>query len=241
LAWATGDLDRAGEFADVGRALHLELGDLRGEAACLLVLGLVARTNGDLDTAEELFERCRQLFAALGDDMWGVQNVPEAVHALGTVAFDKGELEVAAERYTEALSLWEAQGDRQGAALSELYLGLVAAEQDEWDAAASALRRAIDFYREVGWPQYAAEALEGAAAVLSSRDRHNAARLLGASSSIRNRLGFDAVGAQARLRHRVIAEAKSDLGQERLASHLALGRTMTTESALDLASSALSD
>jgi predicted ATPase/DNA-binding SARP family transcriptional activator len=241
LAWATGDLDRAREFADVGRALHLELGDLRGEAACLLVLGLVARANGDLDSAERLFERCRELFVALGDDIWGTHNVPEAVHALATVAFDKGELEVAAKRYGEALELWGSQGDRQGVALSELYLGLVAAEDGRWEPAASALRRAIDFYREVGWPQYAAEALEGAAAVLSARGRRDAAQLLGTSASIRDRLGFEAVGAQARLRNRLLAEAENDLGQEQLASYLALGRAMAIESALELAASALSD
>ncbi len=242
LAWAQNDLVHARELAEMGRNLHAGLGDLRGEAGCLIVLGLAARARGEPDAAEPLFDRSRELFEALGDDIWGRQCVPEAIHNLGSVSLDQGCLPRAAQRFEKALSLWLAEPDvnRAGIAVSELYLGLVAVEGVRFDDAAESLRRALDLYAEIGFPQYTAECLEGIAAVVHARGEPNeAACLLGAASALRADAGYPPFGSQERLRERELASTRAELGEPAFAAAWTDGRALSRAEALARARAAV--
>jgi len=178
LAWAHGDLDSAQELARAALPLFVAAEDRRGEESSLIILGHVALAREQFRAARDLFGRARVL-AEQGRS----SNVAVATHNLGSVAFGEGDLERAECLYLQAFSRYGEAGDAYGVALAELYLGLVAVEASRGDEAAGYLRRALPVFREMGFLQYAAQCVDGVAAVALARGRpHEAARLRGRAS-----------------------------------------------------------
>ena len=236
LAWAQGDLGRAWELAEAALPLFAQVGDRRGEAACTNTLGLVALSREDFGTAETLFERYRELAGELGDELGGRQAVARAIDNLGSVALDQGDLVQATERYEAARQLNRDEGDREGVAFDELHLSLVAIEAGRYDDAAALLGGALRVYREVGFARYAAECLEGIAAVARARgDATGAAQLLGAAVQMRERTGNPAGGTGARIREREMAATRAELGEPDFAAALAEGRALREGQAIEQA------
>jgi tetratricopeptide (TPR) repeat protein len=162
-----------------------------------------------------------------------------ASHNLGSVALGKGDLQRAADRYEAALSLYRGGSDRYGVALSELYLGIVAVEAGRYDDAGEFLARALPVFREMGFPQYAAQCVDGIASVLHARGRTvEAARLLGAAGSLREHTS-DAPTVAARLRRRTVDATGADLGEPAFETAWAEGRALSGDEALDLAQRAV--
>jgi tetratricopeptide (TPR) repeat protein len=231
LAWAQGDLDHASELAERARSLFTALGDRRGELASLTVLGLVALTRADFRIAERLFKRSREL----AEELEIRSDVAVSTHNLGSVALAEGDLERAARRYEVALALYRAEDSPYGVALSELYLGLVAVESGRSDDAASYLGRALPVFREMGFLQYAAQCVDGIAAVANARGHaHDAVRLLAAASALRERTG-DAPTVGARLRKRETAATQAVLGESSFAAAWAEGRALADAEAFERA------
>jgi hypothetical protein len=125
--------------------------------------------------------------------------------------------------------------DPRGVALCELYLGLVAVDAEHMSEAGELLGRALRFFGEIGFLQYTAQCLEGAAAVCGQPDE--AARLLGAASALRDRTGNPPVGPRAR--ERALATARAELGESGFASAWAEGRALTEGEAVERAQRAL--
>ena len=228
LAWADGDLARAHEFAQEAQMLFDASSDLRGIAACQIILGHVALANEDHRTAGVFFERGRELAEQLGGTA-GAGTAAVATLNLGSVALDVGDLVGARRQYETALAAYRAQADGFGVALSELLLGFVAVEGGRHDDAAALFARTLSAFREIGFRHYTALCLEGIAAVARTRgDANAAAQLLGAASAIRERAGK----APASAGERVGVAMRAELTERQFADASAEGRALSEDEAI---------
>jgi tetratricopeptide (TPR) repeat protein len=226
----------AGEIAGTGLAIARQLGELPAEAGFVTVLGHVALAREDFATAGDYFERGRELGEQTNFDSM----VAVALHNLGSVAFGSGDLELSAARYREALSIYSASGSEYGIALSELYLGLVAVEAGEYEDAAGCLGRALHTFRQMRFPQYASQCLDGIAAVVRARgDASEAVRLTAAADAVRSRTG-QAPTVAARRRERELQAARAELSDTVFATAWNEGAALRERDALDRAERAVS-
>ena len=142
--------------------------------------------------------------------------------------------------YRQARALFEQDGDAYGAALSDLYLGLVAVEAGRHDDAAVRLREALPVFRRMRFPQYASQCIGGIAAVVRAREQpQEATRLFAAASALRSRAGI-APTVVATLWEREQTAARADLGEASFATAWAEGLALRDEEALDRAQLAIS-
>jgi predicted ATPase/DNA-binding SARP family transcriptional activator len=235
LAWAKGDLERARDYAEAALPLFTAAGDHRGEQAALTVLGHVRLAQGQYAHARSFFERSRRLA-----DRHGPRSaLAIADHNLASVGYGERDVERATRLYRQARALFEQDGDAYGAALSDLYLGLVAIEAGRHDEAAVHLRKALPVFRRMRFPQYSAQCIGGIAAVVRAREQpQEATRLLAAASALRTRTGT-APTVAATLWEREQAAARIDLGEASFATAWAEGLALRDEEALDRAQLAI--
>src|SRR3990172_4024738 len=145
LAFFQGDYERAAALGEESLALSRKLGDKRGTASCLNILGLEAREQGDYDRATTLLEETLAQFRLLGDK-WGIAF---SQSNLGIVAWNQGDHERAELLFRESLLLRRALGDKRGITTSLVGLAAVAAARGQAErsallfGAAEALREAI--------------------------------------------------------------------------------------------------
>ncbi len=236
LAWASGDLEEARERAVPGLRLFEEAGDPRGIAAVLIILGHVSLAlDEDHAAAERYFTRSLDVHREHGLDA----GAAVAVHNLGSVAHAAGDLGRAAERYEEARALYAATGNAYGVALSQLYLGLTAAEAGDPSAAVANLGRALPVFREMRFLQYAAQCLDGVGAVVrAAGEVDEAVRLFAAADALRSRTGLSPT-VSARLRAHELAESRAALGDQTFDVLWDEGRVLDEDAALDRAQALL--
>lgn len=94
-------LDQARSHYDLARQTFEQIGDLKGEAAAVNTLGLVALREGRLDPAQAHFSAALELFIALGDQ----HHVAAVNNNLGMLAMRQGRLQEAAGFLEFALTL----------------------------------------------------------------------------------------------------------------------------------------
>ena len=235
LAWAAGDLEQAREHADEALPLFSAVGDHRGEQAALIVLGHVELARDHYARARSLFERSRKL-----GERYGPRScLATSLHNLASVAYGRRDLERANHLYHDARVLFEQDRDTYGAALSDLYLGLVAVETGRHDDAAGRFRDALPVFRQMRFPQYASQCIGGIAAVVRAREQpEEATRLLAAASALRGRAGIAPIGP-ATLWERERTGARTDLGDASFAVAWAEGLDLGDEEAYDRAQLAI--
>lgn len=237
LAWASGDLERAREHADAALPLFAAAGDRRGEQAALVVLGLVALARREYARARSLFERGRQLAEQHGPR----PTLAVMYHNLASVSFGERDLEGATCMYRQARALFEQDGDAYGAALTDLYLGLIAVEAGRHEDASVRLREALPVFRRMHFSQYASQCIGGIAAILLAREQpQEATRLFAVASAFCSRSGI-APTVVATLWEREQAAARADLGEASFAIAWAEGLALRDEEALDRAQLAISN
>jgi len=231
LAWAKGDLERAREHAESALPLFTGAGDRRGEEAALIVLGLVALARGQYARGRSAFERCRQL----AEQHVHRSMLAMAHHNLASVAYGERDLAGATRSYLQARALFEQDDDAYGAALSDLFLGLVDVETGRHEDAAVHLREALHVFRRMRFAQYACECIGGIAAVARAREQPlEATRLLAAASALRSRAGIVSSVA-AGLWERERAAARAGLGEASFVTAWEEGLVLRDEEALDRA------
>lgn len=159
LAWEVGDLQAAGQHWEAALRIQREhMGDPRAIAILTGNMGLVHRSQGRLDEAEECYFTCLAMARDLGDPI----PTADALLNIGTIAKDRGDEETARRLYLEALEIYGRLGLTRSVASTLLHLALatddlVAARRWAGDA-----RVAAD---SVGDPQLRAQAEELVAAV----------------------------------------------------------------------------
>ncbi|MDR7545599.1 MAG: tetratricopeptide repeat protein [Armatimonadota bacterium] len=152
LALKQGDFTQAERFATRSLELSREIGDKRGAASCLVILGVRACRLEDYGKAEALSGEGLSLSRETGDNFataW-------AQAILGIVARAKGEQERAASLLEESLVRTRALGHQWGAAAVLLNLGLLAWDRGDTARAQASLGEALGIFQQLGDKSYIA-------------------------------------------------------------------------------------
>ncbi len=126
--------------------LFRKLGDQRGTAAALWMLGDVAAMKCDLITARARLEEARTLFEDL-HDMWGLASVLER---MVSVAVDGGDYARARSLGRQSLAMFREMGDIWSTARSLWILGFVLFSLGEMDEAGQFLDECLQSSRKIG-------------------------------------------------------------------------------------------
>ncbi len=146
LAMRQGDAAKAAELARKSLALSRELGDKRGAASCLVILGIYACILEDYKQAEALGGESLSLSREVGD-RWGTA---WAKLTLGLVARAERDYAKATTLLEESLALSRAMGHQWSIADVTLHLGLIARDQGDLERAAALFEEAIAIFRQLG-------------------------------------------------------------------------------------------
>lgn len=136
----------AGAMAQESLELSRRLGDKRGAASCLVILGLQACRLENYTQAEALSGESLTLSSEVGDS-WGTA---WARVVLGLVARAEGDLARATALLEESLAQFRSLGHPWGIAMALADLGLVARDQSDYERARPLLEEALARFRQLG-------------------------------------------------------------------------------------------
>jgi tetratricopeptide (TPR) repeat protein len=145
IAGLQGDDAAALEIFKRGLAVAEDAGDMRGMAACLTALAVVATHLGDTESADAYQRRSIQIAERMGDQ----HTAAIGWNNLGVSAHARGEFELARECYRKSLATREEIDDKQGLAVSWINLGEAALFQGDLDEAEEDCRKSLDLYLEI--------------------------------------------------------------------------------------------
>jgi predicted ATPase/DNA-binding SARP family transcriptional activator len=239
LAWVAGDPDGAERLAHEGYELGRTIDEPEHTGGCLNVLGLVAQMRGDPVAARSFFEQARAQWLRLADEHPFRKTVLTTVaHNLASTALDLGDLHGARAGYEEALAISRADGDEDGIALCELFLGHVAMLEERWDDARTLLGRALRRYRTVGWHHYLVDCLDAIGFLAQAKgNAGEAATLLAGADALRDRIERHGL---RKLRDRAWDAAAEELSASEFDAAVAEGRALSSEELLDRAQAIVS-
>jgi predicted ATPase/class 3 adenylate cyclase len=146
MAYYQGDYPSARARSEESLAIRRQLGDRRGLASSLNILGNVAVDQGDFASAQTLFEESLAIDRELGDQ----RGIAAMLSNLGSVAQNKGDYQAAATLYEESLAIIRELGDRGGIAIVLICLGLAACGEKDYPAARMRLEESLAIGRELG-------------------------------------------------------------------------------------------
>ncbi len=147
LATSQDDFGQAEAQCGEGLALYRELGERRGSALCLAMLGYMAMMRSTYDQARTRLEESLQIARAVGDT--GVRVI--ALQILTSVLFYQGEYQRAQALLEESLLLSREGGDVQSHAESLALLGRALLSQGELARAQAELLEGLAISRTVGY------------------------------------------------------------------------------------------
>jgi non-specific serine/threonine protein kinase len=145
LAWGQADYERTKALCEESLALFRAVGDKRGIAESLRLLGTTVRLQGDYERAVALGEESLALYREL-KDKWGVS---WSLLDLGIVAIEQGSYGRAAVLLEESLSLRREMKDRWGSSVALINLGRVALNRGNYDRARVIFEENLALYREM--------------------------------------------------------------------------------------------
>src|SRR6266566_5620741 len=229
LATAQDDSGQAEALCGEGLALYRELGDRRGSALCLAMLGYMAMMRSTYDQARTRLEESLQIARAVGDT--GVRVI--ALQILTSVLFYQGEYQRAQALLEESLLLSRERGDVQNHAQSLAQLGHVLLFQGELARAQARLEESLQISLELDHKGSIAQGLEGVAAVMAAQGEGVAAVwCLSAAQRLRETLGMSLPSFLQALHEVTLASVRTHLGEQAVARAWEEGRSMTPEHAL---------
>jgi predicted ATPase/DNA-binding SARP family transcriptional activator len=205
-----------------------EIGHEQLTARALVALGLCLEGD-DPERALELYRESRELYQSVGDQ-WGVG---VATLNSGVVALGRGDLAAAETTLNEALQIAYAMDDAEGEAEALASLGVTHLEQRCLGAARAAFAESLRITSGLGMPKLLAETVLGAAGVANERrDSAAAASLVAAADLMLEPLVIPGWAPERRLRERILAAARADLGEDHMEVLYAEGRSWTREGAI---------
>ena len=229
LSWSLGDRARASDLARQSLAIWRSLGDDRGQAIAIHLLGLGEEIEQRWEPATRLFEQELSI--------WRHRQEPHRTVSvlvlLGGIAYGKGDLERAAGIEHEALELARTTGDRRWIALALWYLGQIALARRSSDEAAGHFHGSLELLAEIGDRWWLAKPLAGLAVVAARRRQPaRAARLLGAVNALLEGTGapvmpFDRVNHEA-----AESAAVAELGRDAFVSAYRAGQALPLSDAV---------
>jgi predicted ATPase/DNA-binding SARP family transcriptional activator/DNA-binding CsgD family transcriptional regulator len=233
VASAQGDSERAIQLYEKSLALSRKVGDKRGIADNLLLLGQEMRLRGDLGKARELLEEGMVVVREVGD--------PELLAAFLTQLCDtfllQGDLERATVVGEKAVAICREHKHRF--MLSEVLcnLGWVALLRGNLERATTLYVESLELKREVGLMLPLPEPLDGLACVATARgETERAVRLFGATQALHELVrNYLKVREYAALREPYLAATRSQLSEEAWETAFAEGRAMGFEETVEYA------
>jgi non-specific serine/threonine protein kinase len=236
LAYMKGDHAAATSAYEESLVHVRAIDDRHGIAAALHNLGSVALGQEQYARARQLYEESLTLERELGD------RTGEAItlNGLGAAARAQGDDVAAVAYHEEGLELQRALGERSGIAYSLGELGLLAANAHEFQRGRAHLTESLTILREMGDRQGIVDALERFAALEFRQDRPERALVLyGASRTLREQLGVEAMPLDRRRVQEDLQTLWDEVGADGAAAVFAKGRTMSLERAFALATEAV--
>ncbi len=146
LAAVQGDYGRAQALSVHALELYRRVGDRRGEAAVLVILGSVAHYTGEYAVAWTRYEQSLELFRAEGDEA----SIAVALNNLANIAKEQGRTADSVLLYEESLSIKRRLGDVRGIGIALNNLGTLALAQGEYGRATLFGEEALGLLRTLG-------------------------------------------------------------------------------------------
>jgi tetratricopeptide (TPR) repeat protein len=146
LAAVQGDYARADTLSQEGLTLYRQIGDVRGEAAMLVILGSTAYYMGDYPAARGRYVESLHLFRRDGDE----PSISVALNNLANIAKEEGRNAESVALYEESLAIKRRLGDSRGIAIVLNNLGTMALAQGGYERAAAFGEEALALLRELG-------------------------------------------------------------------------------------------
>jgi len=213
-------------------ALWRTVGDRRGLASSLSVLGMLARHDRDWATARRACEEALAIYAE-SPEPWGQRL---ALGVLGWVAEDQGDHATARRLLEASLAVARTGKSPIDIALQLNNLGIVAIRQGDDCEAEARHGEALRLTRDVDAREPMACALEGLAAVAAARrDHRRAAWLLGASAELRAEISSPRIAQFEEEYNRLLPLVQEALGDDAFAAAEAEGRALGIDAAVELA------
>lgn len=240
LANMLGEMDAVRVADEAALEIAQAIGAQQEEALACLGLGDAAIAQGRHDEAEAWYLRSEQLYSGSENP----RGIASAQTNLGNLFWLLGRKRDARSTHQAALRLYTSAGDQRGQAWSLTNIGRLSAELREWEPAATAMTQAITLYEQLGDRTGLAESFEACAAIAAgARDFARAALLIGAADDMRRITRHPIPAADAHAHQICIASTRAGLGSEEYTLRVALGRTLSREDAVRLATtiSALPD
>jgi predicted ATPase len=224
-----GDVDSARLWVEEALSIHRELGDPRGIAESLLILG--STHEGDWVRAREFWEESVQLFSELGDRHYTMF----ATRLLAWSYSELGDPTRALALHEENLREAQAAGDEHMEAQSLEALAHLSVAQGRPLAAFPMLERAYEIHRGLGDPYRIAIAVGRFARVLASMGSAGTAVMLLACSETL----FEEIGASAPwvgwMNEETLSTIHAQLDEVAVAKAWEQGRRLTADDAVALA------
>lgn len=232
IATGRGDVIRAEESLARAMEVNDRAGAPRRTAIGAAFRGHLARARGRFDEAVAHHERAGRLHEEIG----AAPGVAWSGYDLGLLARRRGRTDEAAGHLRASLSRFREMDHGWAIGCSAWALATVELRRDRVDAAATLLAEALERYATIDDDRGLAQCLEGAAVVATARgDHENAARLLGASAALRERLAAPLPDEDRDEHDSVTARVRAELGPDTADRAVCAGRRMPPAAALSVA------
>ena len=211
--------------------LYRSIGDDRGIAETLNNLGTFALSEGDLESAEQLFLEAEEVARRAGERTV----VALATANLSAVAAERNDEVRALALLDDAARTFEQLGDAGWGAMQLITRGRILAEKGRFEDAADNLLRALAGLDDLPQREWVSFALTvGAAVSGGGGDAASAARLVGAADALLDASGAAwiwAVPADRAFRDTIFQRARESLGADSFETEYTAGRSLTLEQA----------
>lgn len=225
--WA-GESEVQMESAEEAVAVYRDLGDTRGEADALALLGWAQLHGGRFAAAGARLQEARDAYIDHGD-------MPKAANCdqgLGLVAQLEGRLDEAREHFQQALATFKELRDPYWTAFNELLLGYLDRREDDYEAAERRFRSSLEISLEHDFMMLVTSVLYAFADLAFARgDNELALRLAGASDALREPLG-DKSPAEKNSMPDVPTAARSFMDETTVTALYQEGRSMALQDAV---------
>jgi tetratricopeptide (TPR) repeat protein len=223
LAWST---------IEKSAVLWRQQGDMWGLAQSLHFLGLVAYRRGDYSEACAKMGEALEIRRRLEDK----RSIAYSLHNLGVFTLAQGDLEHARLYFDQDLIMFRQLGDKSGVVIALQYQGLFAHLQGDDDQAMQIYRQGLILSRQTGpnWI-YSNYLLWLADLSAKSSQYDRAVRLCSAA-----RVNLTASASywdqyESGYYARIMARARTELGDEAFMQEQAIGQAMTLDQAIEYA------
>jgi predicted ATPase/DNA-binding CsgD family transcriptional regulator len=227
VALDEGDYEHAARYFEQSRTIWANLEDASGVALAHYNIGRVEAATGHYEQARVHQEQALGVRRTLGD----ANGVAYVLWELGGIARLTRDLARAKSLFSESQTMFEELGDRQGEAFVLYGLAQVAAQTGGDLDALGLFRQALALRMLLGGSERAIQCIEGIAAVIAKRGNgESAARLLGATASLRRNTVAPTI-AEREENALTLAIARRTLTESAFVTALAAGKALSLEDA----------